>query len=164
MSDKEQKVEVKEEVTTKKTTPKKSENLVIVRVRGVININSQLKSTFDMLNLINKNGCVVVKNNPVNVGMINKVKDYVTWGELDESVHKELMEKKADEFKSRTEDSKKLYKYNFVEYNKKKYKKFIRLHPPRKGYGKNGIKKSFKEGGALGNRGSKINDLLKNMM
>jgi len=40
-------------------------------------------------------------------------------------------------------------------------KPLFRLHPPRKGY--EGIKRSFKEGGALGYRADKINALLRRM-
>jgi len=41
-------------------------------------------------------------------------------------------------------------------------KPVFRLAPPVKGY--EGIKRSFKEGGALGYRGKKINDLIWRMM
>lgn len=38
------------------------------------------------------------------------------------------------------------------------------LNPPRGGWERKGIKKSFTEGGALGYRGAKMDDLLKRMM
>jgi len=38
------------------------------------------------------------------------------------------------------------------------------LNPPRKGYGRKGVKIPFKKGGAYGNRAEKINDLLTRMM
>ena len=78
--------EVKVE-TVKKTESKsssKDSRIVVVRVRGKINLDAGIKKTFDMLNLFNKNGCVVLDNTPSNKGMIIKIKDYVTWGELDE--------------------------------------------------------------------------------
>ena len=43
-------------------------------------------------------------------------------------------------------------------------KPVFRLHPPRKGYDKAGIKKPFSVGGSLGYRGDKINTLLEKMM
>ena len=43
-------------------------------------------------------------------------------------------------------------------------KKFFRLSPPRKGFGRKGIKFAFTKGGALGYRGIKINDLIKRML
>ena len=45
-----------------------------------------------------------------------------------------------------------------------KIRKNFRLNSPRKGYGRKGIKVSFNEGGALGYRGNKINDLIKRMI
>ena len=61
--------------------------------------------------------------------------------------------------------SKKLYSYSkHFTFNKKNYKKFIRLEPPVKGFGVNGIKKPFSKGGALGYRAKEINDLLRRMM
>ena len=81
-------------------------------------------------------------------GMIGKVKDYVTWGEITEDVYKQLVEKRGEK------DPK----------DNKKMKPFFRLSPPRKGFGRKGIKKSFADGGALGYRGDKINDLVKRMI
>jgi large subunit ribosomal protein L30 len=159
--------EVKVE-TVKKTESKsssKDSRIVVVRVRGKINLDAGIKKTFDMLNLFNKNGCVVLDNTPSNKGMIIKIKDYVTWGELDEDLFKEMVEKKADIYLDRLNDSKKLYSYSkHFTFNKKNYKKFIRLEPPVKGFGVNGIKKPFSKGGALGYRAKEINDLLKRMM
>ncbi|RME31743.1 hypothetical protein D6789_01850 [Candidatus Woesearchaeota archaeon] len=38
------------------------------------------------------------------------------------------------------------------------------LHPPRGGWERKGIKKGFAEGGALGDRGAKMDDLIKRML
>lgn len=152
------------ETKTVKKAEKKS-RIVVVRVRGKINLDSNIKKTFEMLNLHNKNGCVVVESTPSNLGMINKVKDYVTWGEMDEEVFKEMVEKKADLYFDRLNDSKNKYSYSkHFTFNKKKYKKFIRLDPPVKGFGVQGIKKPFLKGGALGYRAKEINDLVRRMM
>lgn len=143
----------------------KSKKIVVVRVRGNVNISEPLKRTFDMLNLHNKNWCVVLENTPSNIGMIKKVKDYVTWGEITEENYNDLFEKRGEEYKGKTEDSKSLIKYtNFITYKGKKYKKYFRLQPPEKGFGRKGIKINFNQGGALGNRKEEINDLLKRMM
>ena len=39
-----------------------------------------------------------------------------------------------------------------------------RLHPPRKGHKRKGIKTPFTNGGALGSRGEKINELIMRMI
>ena len=48
--------------------------------------------------------------------------------------------------------------------DKLEIKKVFRLKPPSKGFERKGIKMSFKEGGALGYRGEKINELLERMI
>ena len=98
------------------------------------------------------------------MGMINKVKDYTTWGEITEQTFQEMVEKRGKEFKARETDSKKKYSYRVLQYNSKKYKPYFALNPPRKGYGRKGIKVAFRASGALGYRGEKINDLLKRMI
>lgn len=153
-------------MTTKQINKEKQQvKIAVVRVRGKINLNEGIKNTFEMLNLHNKNGCVVINNDASYMGMINKVKDYVTWGEITEETYNEMVEKRAELFLDRESDSKSLYKYNrYFIFNKKKYKKFISLMPPVKGYGQNGIKMPFKKGGALGDRKEKINDLIRRMI
>lgn len=126
--------------------------LVVVRVRGMVGISPDIKRTLEMLNLFNKNWMVFVQNNESMIGMVKKVKDYVTYGEVSEEVMKELLEKRAEE----SEEG--------FTFGKKTYKRFIRLSPPKKGYGRKGIKVPFSKGGALGYRGEKINDLVKRMM
>jgi len=43
-------------------------------------------------------------------------------------------------------------------------KKFFKLHPPRGGFERMGIKKPYTVGGVLGYRGDKINLLIKKML
>ena len=111
----------------------------VIRVRGSVNVRSDIKDTLKMLRLNRVNHCVLVPNTKPYSGMLQKVKDYVTWGEIDDETLKLLMDKKKDA-------------------------KFFRLQPPKKGFGRKGIKISFKEGGALGYRKDKINDLVKRML
>src|SRR3989338_10479103 len=97
--------------------------------------------------------------------MLRRAKDYITWGEINDDTFKILVDKRGEEFVGRETDSKKKIKYNdFVVINNKKIKKYFRLNAPRKGFGRKGIKYSFANGGALGYRGEKINDLIKRMV
>jgi len=145
--------------------PEETKLIAVVRVRGVINIKSDIKDTLEMLGLQRKNHCVVLKSTPSALGMIRKAKDYITWGEIDQETYDSLVSKRGQEFKGRTEDSKGKIKYNkYVEIAGKKYKKYFRLNPPKKGYGVSGIKKPFKVKGGLGYRGKEIRDLLLRMM
>jgi len=115
--------------------------LAVVLVRGMVKVTKPVKDTLAMLNLHRKNSCVVLEDNPVNKGMILKVKDFVTWGNIDGETLNELVEKRG-----------------------KKDKKQFALNPPRKGFGRKGVKVAFKVGGALGDRAEKINDLLRRML
>ena len=139
--------------------------LAVVRVRGLTGIKIKIEDTLKMLRLYKKNYCCVLPNNPIYLGMLKKSKDYITWGEIDDETFNILVEKRGEEFKGRETDSKNKIKYNdFVLINNKKIKKYFRLNPPRKGFGRKGIKTSFQNGGALGYRGDKINDLIKRMI
>lgn len=139
--------------------------LAAIRVRGLTGINSRVTNTLRMLSLYKGNYCCVLPNNPVYVGMLKKAKDYITWGEINEETFKNLVEKRGEEFKGKEADSKMKIKYNkFITVNNKKIKKYFRLNAPRKGFGRKGIKHSYKSGGALGYRGNAINDLIKRML
>lgn len=111
--------------------------LAIVRVRGDVRIGFKVRGTFTMLRLNQKNHCVVVEDAPHIRGMLKPIAPFATWGPVDEKTLTEL---------------------------KKKGDKLFRLNPPRKGYGRKGVKMPFKLGGATGDRKEKINDLLMRMV
>ena len=56
----------------------------IVRLRGEVNTRPEIRDTLKMLRISRVNHCVVVKEDPHFRGMIQKVKDYVAWGKIDE--------------------------------------------------------------------------------
>lgn len=117
--------------------------VAIVRVRGTVGVDDRIENTLRRLKLTKPNHVVFYELTPSIEGMIKKVKDFVTWGEVDEKFIKEF-EKKA--VKSKEDNN--LY----------------RLAPPLKGYGKKGIKYTFKQKGALGYRGDKIKELIERMI
>ena len=55
--------------------------IAVIRVRGDVNLRKEIKETLNLLKLYRKNFCVVVDNNQNIIGMVKKVKDYVTYGE-----------------------------------------------------------------------------------
>ncbi len=112
----------------------KEKYVVVVRIRGLTDIRFDIKDTLKMLNLDRKHSMIIKKSTPSIMGMVNKVKDYVTYGVV------EL-------------DALKGFPVN----------EQIHLHPPRGGFERKGIKTNFSIGGALGNRGEKIIDLLNKM-
>lgn len=138
--------------------------LAVILVRGLVKTQQETQRTLQLLNLRRKNTCVLIENNVVHQGMANKVKDYITWGEISEEVVQELVSKRGMIYKGRSTDAKEKYEYKTLNINGKKYKKYFRLNPPQKGFGRKGIKMPFKAGGALGYRGEKINDLIRRMI
>jgi large subunit ribosomal protein L30 len=112
--------------------------IAVIQIRGLVGSRQEVKDTMKMLNLQKKNSCVIIDKNPQYIGMLEKVADYITYGEVDEETIK-LLEPR------------------------KKQKQYA-LNPPRKGFERKGIKVRFNQGGALGNRGKEINSLIKRMI
>ena len=146
-----------------KNKESEKKQLAVIRIRGITGIEKSIKDTLDMLGLYHNNYCTIVDSSMFN--MVRKVKDYVTWGEINQETLKMLADKRGEEYKGRESDSKNKIKYNkFISINGKKYKKYFRLSPPRKGFERKGIKVPFSKGGALGYRKDKINDIIKRMI
>lgn len=138
-----------------------------------------MKDTFKMLRLYKKNTCTIIPNTEDYIGMLKKIKDYATWGELNQETLKLLLEKrgKLPGNKSLTEDYlKQKLKLDFDSFIKEIFafkkklkdlpglKLFFRLSPPKKGFERKGIKTPFSLGGVLGYRKEKINDLIQRMV
>ena len=139
--------------------------LAAIRVRGIVGMNQRVESTMSLLKLYRKNYCTVIQGNLSCTGMLKKAKDYVTWGEINEETFKALVSRRGEEFKEREADAAGNIKYNdFITIDNRKIKKYFRLNAPRKGFGRKGLKHSFKVGGALGYRGEAINDLIMRML
>ncbi len=140
--------------------------LAAIRIRGQIGIDVNIRKTLIVLKLLNKHVCAVFENTPSMKGMLVKVKDYVAWGEIDDETYTLLMEKRGEEYKGPLKDkSGKIdYSKKYIEINGKKIKPVFRMHPPKGGYEKKGIKTPYTMGGALGYRADKMNDLVKKMI
>lgn len=150
----------------------------VIRVRGSVNVKSDIKSTLKMLRLNRINHCVLLPKTESYSGMLQKVKDYVTWGEIAPQtlakmiIHrgKLIGDKKISDkyikantkYKSIMSLAKAIAEGETKYQDLKDIKPVIRLHPPRKGY--RGVKKSYKLGGALGYRGEDINKLIDRMI
>jgi large subunit ribosomal protein L30 len=148
----------------------------VVKVRGSINVKPKIKETMKLMRLNRVNHCVIVPENETYDGMLKIIKDYVTWGEVDIETTELMLESsgktsgnaiftkkelKDSSFKTMKALAKNLSEGKVVMRDVPKLKPLFRLHPPRKGY--EGVKRSFKEGGALGYRGEKINQLIRRM-
>ncbi len=151
--------------------------LAVLRVRGTVHVTRKIRETLEMLRLFKTNHVVLVSGEKGSREMVEKVKDYVTYGEISEPGLILLLEKRG-----RSEGNKritpeflkqrKIASYEELAKNllsgKVKLKDtgfelVFRLNPPKKGYERAGIKKPYKLHGALGYRGEKINELLGRM-
>ncbi len=150
--------------------------IAVVRVRGTVGVSHEVKETLKYLRLSRVNYCSIVDDRPQYLGMLQKVKDYVTWGPLEKDVLVEILTKRAeltggerltDEYIKKNTKFKSISDFAsaFMDFKAElkdipNLRPFFRLHPPRKGY--RGIKRTYTEGGALGPR-NEIKSLLYRM-
>jgi large subunit ribosomal protein L30 len=152
--------------------------IAAIRVRGTVHVREPIERTMQHLNLKRPNYLVLVPEEKSMIKMLKKAENYITWGEINKETLAKLLEKKAYLENGKKLDKEYLKKYNlnsFLELAEKiekseltleklKIKRPFRMRPPSKGYGRAGIKKSFKVGGALGYRGEAINELIERML
>jgi len=150
----------------------------VIKVRSNINVNKDIRRTMELLRLNRVNHCIILHETAITKGMLQKIKDYVTWGEIKPEVlaRMTLLKGKVEGntpidtafIKANSEFGTPLDFAKAVVEGKTKYsdikgiKPIIRLHPPLKGY--EGIKRAYTVGGALGYRGDNINDLILRML
>ncbi len=115
--------------------------IAVVRVRSGPRSSEAVQDTLRMLGVPVVNSCTVVNDTPTFKGMIAKAPGILTWGIVDDEflamLRKHSKDEKATSF---------------------------RLQPPKRGYGRKGVKVPFIRGGALGDRGDKIKDLITRMV
>ncbi len=69
--------------------------LVVVRIKGRVNIPYWASYTLESLNLYKKYWATILPDTPNSHGMLKKIKDFITWTRVDEGIVKELLEKKG---------------------------------------------------------------------
>ncbi len=146
--------------------------IAVIRIRGRVGVRKEIDDTMKMLRLHRKHHCVLLKMNDSVKGMLQKVKDYVTWGEISEEMLKKLLEKRGrkvgdkrlskEEVVKVVEEIKKAKEQPAKVLIKLGLKPVFRLTPPSKGF-KKSIKQHYPKG-ELGYRGEAINELLERMI
>ena len=140
-------------------------SFLVVRMRGTVNVPHWARTTLDLLHLDKKFRATIIPAKDNTKDMLNKIKHYVSWQELDVSTTKELLEKKARKggyqkitadditqlgFKN-TDDLAKSLVEGMTSLSKlKPLKPWFALSPPKNGFKRN-TKKMYGEGGILGN-------------
>ncbi len=138
----------------------------VIRVRGSVNVSREVKDTLKMLRLTRVSHCVVIPKKPDYDGMLQKARSYITWGEVSQDTLEKLVVKRGRlpgdrrvPEKEGKEMARKILKDGSVKDTG--LKPVFRLSPPSKGY--RSVRLGFPRGD-LGNRGEKINELLKRMI
>ncbi|MEM3401906.1 MAG: 50S ribosomal protein L30 [Candidatus Hadarchaeales archaeon] len=151
--------------------------LMVVRIRGGVKARKEVNDTLAMLGLTRINHCVLVDYTDSIQGMLQKAKDYITWGEAspetveillrkrgrlvgDRRVTEEIVQKAG--FSSIKDFAEKLCAGKAEISAVPGLKKVFRLHPPRRGF--KSTKRHFGDLGDLGYRGEAINELVKRMV
>lgn len=156
----------------------------IIRIRGQADVPPDVEYTLKLLRLHRKYNLVIYPADlPGLEEMLLKVKDWVTWGEVDRATLVELLkrrgrvpgdkpltdsyiESKLGDIGVKSVESlahalidgrAELHKLDEI------IKPVFRLHPPRGGF-EHSIKKPYGDRGELGYRGPSINDLIKRML
>jgi large subunit ribosomal protein L30 len=150
----------------------------VVRVRGTVNVKPDIRKTMQLLRLTRANHCVLLGENVVYKGMLQQVKDYTTWGEINKETLTKLLSsrgklsgdrplteeylKQATPYPTFEKLSEALLE-NKVTYKEiPEIKPLFRLNPPRKGH--RTVKRSFVNKGSLGYRKDAINTLIERML
>ena len=152
--------------------------LVAVRVRGTVSATAEVRETLELLHLTHTNHALLIDSRPAYQGMLQRVNNYVTWGEPTKETVAAMLQKRGksvggkkltDEFiqkagyKSIDDLAEAIVNCKVAWQKLTDTQPTFRLHPPSKGY-KGKTKKAFRAGGEAGNRGEAINELVKRMI
>ena len=121
-----------------------------------------------------------IRDSSTYAGMLQKSKDFVTWGVVDAGTIENLLKergrmvgdkpvddaaiKAGSDFKSVKDFAKALASGEASMKSVDGLKPVLRLHPPRGSKGWGGIKRAYSVGGALGFRGEEISSLAERMI
>ena len=156
-----------------------SNKIVVIRIRGDRGLDTKRKDSLKKLRLFRKNSCIILTNTKNIQGILFKLKDQITWGEVTEENFKLLLSKRGrlpankplteEYLKGKTKLDLSSFSKTFFEdkitlKDIPGLKLFFRLSPPLHGFERKGVKKPFSQGGVTGYRKEKINDLIKRMI
>ncbi|NOZ30572.1 MAG: 50S ribosomal protein L30 [Crenarchaeota archaeon] len=156
---------------------------LVIRLRGQVDVNPDIEKTLYLLRLRQRYAAALYHSSlPGIEGMLRKVQDWATWGEIDRDTLIQLLRVRGriigdkpltDEWVSENlglyggipELADKLLagELHYHKLEEKGIKPFFRLHPPRGGFKKT-IKRHYTNAGELGYRGSDINKLVLKML
>jgi large subunit ribosomal protein L30 len=153
---------------------------IVVRARSDVKVERSIRETMGYMNLTRVNHAVIIPDNAQYRGMLQKSKDYVTWGEANAGLIERMLTERGrmagdqpltdaivaehTDYSTIGEFAKAIAAGEATVKDVPGLKRVFRLHPPRGTKGWGGIKRSFVVGGALGARGEAIGDLVERMI
>jgi large subunit ribosomal protein L30 len=153
---------------------------LVIRARSDRGVTKKIRDTMLMLNLTRVNHATLIPDTVTYSGMLQKSKDYITWGEVDADTIETLLKergrmvgdkpvddatiKASSDYKTVAAFAKAIAAGDATMKDVDGLKPIFRLHPPRGSKGWGGIKRAFTIGGALGFRGEAISDLAGRML
>ena len=153
---------------------------LVIRVRSDRTVERSIRETMAHLNLTRVNHAVLIPENDAYAGMLQKVKDFVTWGETSAEAIAGLIRdrgrlfgnkpvtdadvKAATSHKNFDAFAKAIASGDATTKDMETLTRVFRLHPPRGNKGWGGVKRHFTVGGALGFRGDAIEEIVARMM
>ncbi len=156
-----------------------TKRLAVIRIRGRVGLRKPVVETLQFLRLHRKNHLVLIDDRPSYRGMLQKAKDYITWGEVGTETISLLLKKrgflsghvrltdalvkKYTKFENIDQFAKAIANFQAELSDFQKLKPVFRLHPPKGGF-KGKIKRPVKNHGELGYRGREIEDLIRRMV
>lgn len=154
--------------------------LLAIRLKGSFGTPRPLQKALETLRLKAKFNAVLLENTPTSIGMLRKVKDYVTWGEVrtddianvlrergefsggtemtDETIQAKFGEPSIQELASALTQG----KVTLRDLQQKGLNPVFRLRAPSGGFEKSG-KRPYGSGGELGRRQAALSTLISRM-
>jgi large subunit ribosomal protein L30 len=149
---------------------------MVVRVRGTIHARHDVVETLQFLHLTRPNNATVLPEAASFKGMLTKVQGYVTWGEAEPETVSLLLQERGETLEGKRITPEvlgdELRAKDLPELTRSALERGLppiaglrprfRLKAPKGGW--RSTKKPYALGGALGDRGRSINDLVRRMM
>ena len=150
---------------------------LVVRIKGQADVPHWATTTLKLLRLDKKFRATIIPAKENTLGMLNKIKHYISWQEIDISTTKELLDKKARKAGYKKVTTEDLPKIGFKTIDElassltegkatlsklSPLKPWFALAPPKHGF-KRSTKRLYGQKGVLGHN-KELNTLVRSMM
>jgi len=150
---------------------------LVVRIKGQVDVPHWAKTTLELFKLEKKYRATIIPAKENTLGMLNKIKHYISWVEVNAELAKELLDKKARKsgYQKITPEDLKELGFNSIDElasalaegktslsKLKPLKPWFALAPPRHGF-KRSTKRMYGQKGVLG-QNKELGTLVRSMI